>query len=258
MTTDITGDPQRADPQDVAYPQDVDVQATRPAHHWHGWMLPSGLALALMALVGGLLLGKGMTDRVARVSDPVSLGFVRDMSTHHAQAVRMSEVAHRRSPDPEINYLAFDVLSTQQGQIGIMAGWLELSEQDYSGRAPTMAWMGHTGPMPGMATDRELTALDSLPIPQMEEQFLRLMIRHHRGAVPMAEAAAARAGNPHVAAIAAKMSAGQQAEVDLMQRMLVARGHEPEPGDTSRSSETAFDGGGGPSGEEAPSLHRGH
>ena len=58
----------------------------------------------------------------------------------------------------------------------------------------------------------------------MEEQWLRLMIRHHRGAVPMADAAAERAASPETAAFAAKMSAGQQSEIDLMQRLLADRG----------------------------------
>ncbi len=83
------------------------------------WLLPAGLALATGALLGGLLLGRGMSAAgPERMTDPVSLGFVRDMSVHHAQAVRMSEIAHRRSDDRALSYLAFDILSTQQGQIG--------------------------------------------------------------------------------------------------------------------------------------------
>lgn len=195
------------------------------------WAVAAGLALTILGLFGGLFLGRGMVnDRTERVTDEVSLGFVRDMSTHHAQAVRMSEIAHRRAADPELNYLAFDILSTQQGQIGIMSGWLDLWEQFQSRPSgQQMAWMGHTGPMPGMATDVELAELDTLPVGQLEEQWLRLMIRHHRGAVPMADAAADRADSPDVALLAQKMSEGQQSEIDSMQDMLRQRGHTPEP-----------------------------
>lgn len=195
------------------------------------WLVPAGLALTIVGLLGGLLLGRGMAaDGAERVTDEVSLGFVRDMSTHHAQAVRMSEIAHRRSGDSKLNYLAFDILSTQQGQIGIMSGWLELWDQSQSGPSgQQMAWMGHTGPMPGMATDAEVAELNTLPIAQMEEQFLRLMVRHHRGALPMADSAADRATSPEVAAFAGKMSAGQQSEIDQMQTMLAVRDHAPEP-----------------------------
>ncbi|MBC7373258.1 MAG: DUF305 domain-containing protein [Frankiales bacterium] len=234
-------------------------------HHHHddalsrrrppAWLVPAGLALAIAGLLGGLLLGHGMAaDGAAQVDDPVSVGFVRDMSTHHAQAVRMSEIAHRRSTDPELTYLAFDILSTQQGQIGIMSGWLDLWNQFQSSPAGRqMEWMGHTGPMPGMATDPEIAALDTLPAAQMEERWLRLMIRHHRGAVPMADAAASGADSPDVALLAAKMSQGQQSEIDAMQDMLRRRGLSPEPQSTAPAHGT------GHSAVQSPAAtHDGH
>ena len=211
----------------------------------------------VVALAGGLVLGRGMADGPERVTDLVSLGFLRDMSTHHAQAVRMSEIAHRRSDDAELNYLAFDILSTQQGQIGIMSGWLDLWEQSQSGSAEPMAWMGHDGPMPGMATDAEIEQLNTLPLAEMEEQWLRLMIRHHRGAVPMADAAAEQGDSAEAAAFAAQMSAGQQSEIDLMQRMLAERGLPPEP----EQADTAARHGTRPAPSTGPSAtptHEGH
>lgn len=234
----------------VEHADDGDARAPRT---WR--LLPAGLALATAALLGGLLLGQGMADDgPERVTDPVSLGFLRDMSTHHAQAVRMSEIAHRRSADPDLNYLAFDILSTQQGQIGIMSGWLDLWEQSQSGSAEPMAWMEHDGPMPGMATDAEIERLDSLPVAAMEEQWLRLMIRHHRGAVPMAEAAAEQADSEQTAAFAAQMSAGQQSEIDLMQRLLAERGLPAEPEDPAGGHGTGHTGT-APAGEPS---HDGH
>ncbi len=214
-------------------------------------LVPAGLALAVVALLGGLLLGRGMAaEGPERVTDPVSLGFLRDMSAHHAQAVRMSEIAHRRSADPDLNYLAFDILSTQQGQIGIMSGWLDLWEQSQSGSGAPMAWMGHGGPMPGMATNAEIERLDTLSVAEMEEQWLRLMTRHHRGAVPMADAAAEQADSPETAALAAKMSAGQQSEIDLMQRLLAERGYAPEPDSAAVGDGTGHD--------EAPAVEPSH
>lgn len=174
---------------------------------------------AVVALVAGTV-----------ASSSALIGFLRDMMTHHAQAVTMSAAVHRRSTDPEVSYLAFDIMTTQQGQLGIMSGWLDLSGQTQSG-GETMAWMGHAGDteMPGMASPDEITELESLPEPQMTERFLRLMIDHHRGALEMASYATARAESPDVATLAGKMNSGQESEIDLMQDMLVERGHEPEP-----------------------------
>jgi uncharacterized protein (DUF305 family) len=191
-----------------------------------GWLLPTVLLLVLLTLAAGLLLGRG-TAATADVTDEVSVGFLQDMKVHHAQAVRMSEIVHRRSSDPGLNYLAFDILSTQQGQIGIMTGWLDLSGRSQSAAAPTMAWMGHEGPMPGMATDEQVAELDVLPVPQMEEQYLRLMLEHHRGALPMAQYAAEHADSDQVEDLAQGMYDGQAAEIELMQDMLAARGAAP-------------------------------
>ena len=187
-------------------------------------LVPAALAIALVAVLAGLLLGRGMTNDVSKVSDDVSVGFLRDMKTHHAQAVEMSEIVHRRSDDPTLNYLAFDILSTQQGQIGIMTGWLDLSRQTQSGGGDVMAWMGHEGPRPGMATADDIAELKTLPVPQMEEQYLLLMIEHHRGALGMAQHAADNAASFDVANLARNMHDGQASEIELMRNLLAYRG----------------------------------
>ncbi len=120
-----------------------------------------------------------------------------------------------------------------------MTGWLDLWQQSQRGAAEPMAWMGHEGPMPGMATDAEIEQLNTLPVAQMEERWLRLMIRHQRGAVPMAGTAAEQADSAQTAELAAKMSAGQQSEIDLMRRLLVERGLAREPEGNATGDEPA-------------------
>lgn len=198
--------------------------AGRPA--WH--LLLAGL-LVLLALAGGLALGRSTAGGVPRVVDPVDIGFAQDMKVHHAQAVLMGSVLHRRSTDPQVQALALDVMTTQQGQIGIMSGWLDLWGHTQTTSGPTMAWMGHDGGMPGMASADEIASLEALPTSELEEAYLRLMVRHHLGAVPMAAFAADRATSPDLVRLAGGMESGQAAEIELMQDMLVERGHAPEP-----------------------------
>ena len=49
--------------------------------------------------------------------------------------------------------------------------------------------------------------------------FLRLMIRHHEGAIPMAEAILDLGSEPRVLQVAETIRAGQTAEIDAMQGM---------------------------------------
>jgi uncharacterized protein (DUF305 family) len=196
-----------------------------------GWWLPAVAAVAVLALVGGLLLGRGLHDGPADVDDAVSVGFLQDMKVHHAQAVEMSAIVHRRSADPELSYLAFDIMTTQQGQIGMMTGWLDLWGERQSATGPVMGWMGHEGPMPGMATQDQVAALEALPVGEMETEFLRLMLEHHRGALDMAKAAADHAESSDVAALADGMYSGQSAEIALMEGLLADRGAQPADGE---------------------------
>jgi uncharacterized protein (DUF305 family) len=193
-------------------------------------LLLPGLAI-IAALIAGLVLGQRATTPAGAV-DAVDLGFARDMQAHHAQAVDMSSIVYRRTGDPAIVTLAFDILTTQQGQIGIMTGWLDLwrPNVDTEPERP-MAWMGqpHDGTMPGMASRPQVEALRTVPVTTMNEQFLRLMIDHHRGALPMAAYAAKHANSPEVKRFAANVETGQAVEIDLMQSMLRERGWAPQP-----------------------------
>lgn len=227
-------------------PQLADEHPVRP--RLHPAHVVFALVLLLLAGAVGVVLGqRTAADRT--LSDPVSIGFARDMQAHHAQAVAMSAPLHRRSRDPEVSDLAFDILTTQQGQIGVMDGWLDLTDPD-AVDGETMAWMGpgHATRMPGMATEAEVAALQTLPIAEATEQYLRLMVRHHAGALPMALHAARNAEHPDVRLLAKNVHDGQAAEIAVLRRMLVERGHpdEPLPGGTGRAQEHAPAPGAGP------------
>src|SRR5687768_3017260 len=130
--------------------------------------------------------------------DSVEAGFARDMIVHHEQAVTMALLARDGTTDPAIRCLATDILLTQQNQIGQMLAWLNIWGLPATGQEPPMAWMRHptTGLMPGMASPEEMENLARLSGQALDSEFLRLMIRHHQGGIPMADVALARSGNP--------------------------------------------------------------
>jgi uncharacterized protein (DUF305 family) len=147
------------------------------------------------------------------------------MSFHHSQAVEMSSIVYRRTADPAIALLAYDILTTQQAQIGIMSGWLNVWELSSTGSGERMEWMGHGmgGPMPGMASKEEIASLETLPVEEMDRLFLQLMITHHKGAADMALFAATNAEEPYVRSVARSMAETQQYEVGTMEQMLAER-----------------------------------
>jgi uncharacterized protein (DUF305 family) len=158
--------------------------------------------------------------------DSADAGFLRDMSTHHAQAIEMSMIVHEKSTDPEIVYLADDIALTQQGQIGYMQAWLRDWHLSFTSTKPPMAWMPDSagsvvnGLMPGMATPEQLAALRAATGKQLDIQYLTLMRQHHLGGIHMAQEAVTRAKNKNVVWIAQSMVTAQQGEITVMNNLL--------------------------------------
>lgn len=101
-------------------------------------VLIAGLALVTAGTVGYALAPSDDTP----TSSSADAAFLRDMSVHHAQAVQMSWLLHDRTSDGGMRYLTYDIATGQQGQIGMMSGWLSdwgLNQTDSS--QPRMAWM---------------------------------------------------------------------------------------------------------------------
>ena len=202
------------------------------------------VATVVVLVVGAAI---GMLITLARVdqSSPPSIGstdvgFAQDMRVHHLQAVTMAGVVRDRTADPELHTLAFDIESTQLAQSSEMTGWLTAWSQPElpeAGRGH-MAWMAGSGHahggtttaaggvarMPGMASTEELNRLSTLSGKELDTFFLQLMLRHHQGALPMAQYTAEHASVGYVRDLAQKIVTSQSAEVNLMTTMLAARG----------------------------------
>jgi uncharacterized protein (DUF305 family) len=205
------------------------------------------IAVGLIGVGGGLsvLVGVGGDAPARPTEDSVEVGFARDMSEHHLQAVLMANLAPSRSSDPEVRQIAFDIASTQLNQVGRMQGWLTLWGWSLSG-PHDMAWMGsapmegtdaHAGSspmgaaaMPGMATGVELDELRGLSGAAFDVRFLQLMVRHHEGGAGMARYAAEHAELPVLRGLARMISETQAAESQTMVAMLTARGAQPLEG----------------------------
>ena len=196
------------------------------------------VALAVLLLAVAVVLAVLAVARPGRPRDDgPEAGFARDMSAHHAQAVRMSFLVRDRTRDETIRTLAYDIITTQSAQIGMMTAWLDEWELPKADPAGPMRWMdghgGHGGSrtappggpasMPGMASPEQLRRLERSSGRDAEVLYLQLMILHHRGGVEMAEAVLARTGHERVRRLARSMVDGQRSEVALMTGMLRQR-----------------------------------
>lgn len=186
------------------------------------------LVVALLAGLAGWLIGRDSHP----ANDSVEAGFARDMAAHHIQAVEMALIARDGTASEDIRFLATDIILTQQGQIGIMRGWLDAWGLPPNSSDAPMAWaggrhdVGEHGMMPGMLTRDQITALNDLDGVALDREFLTLMIEHHEGGVVMAEAALESLDGGPVHRLAQSIVDAQQAEIDLMDDMLTQLGAE--------------------------------
>ena len=205
----------------------------------------------LVAIVVVAALAVGGAFAIGRLSAPVATpptttsaeaGFARDMREHHTQAVDMSVTLRDETDNEELRLLAYDIMMTQQSQAGQMLGWLAEWRLPTTSPEPQMTWMtrppltgtdahshgtmsAHTAgdPMPGLATNEQMTKLKSLTGVEAERYFLTLMIAHHKGGIEMAEAVLDRSTERVVTQLATGIVKSQSAELELMQNLLSQR-----------------------------------
>jgi uncharacterized protein (DUF305 family) len=187
-----------------------------------GWLA----AVLVFGLLVGLAIGLLGPRLTTPGDDSVEAGFLRDMSTHHAQAVEMSMIAHANSTNPRVVTLSADIALTQHGQIGYMQAWLRAWHLSPTSSSPPMTWMKDSagsvqnGLMPGMATPAQLAELRKATGTPLDIQFLTLMRAHHLGGIHMAQEILQESDDKDVTWLAESQVRGQQSEINLIDSML--------------------------------------
>lgn len=209
-----------------------DRREARTLPPWWAVLLVA-LGVAALAFAVGRFSTFGAAAPPLPATDSPEAGFARDMQLHHGQAVEMAMDIYRTTDDDDIRVLAYDIATTQSGQKGEFYDWLVTWGLPQAG-GPLMSWMsgadtghGHaTGSAPltdaelltqmGMASDAEIAAMRAATGTDADCRFLALMIRHHEGAIPMAQALVELGTEARPRQVAKAIIAGQSAEIDLM------------------------------------------
>ena len=199
------------------------------------------LGAVLLIAVAGIGVGSWwQSHRDSSNSDvplsAVDIGFTQDMSTHHQQAILLSQTL-APDVDPQVRSIADQIVTEQTAEIATMHGWLSLFDLPYSSPHP-MQWMHSDNSMhgdmsgmsmPGMASIDEIGRLGQLHGRAAEVLYLQLMIRHHQGGIEMARTANNLGLRSQIDRVAVGMVAAQGNEVGVMTTMLDARGAHPLP-----------------------------
>ncbi|MBC2864492.1 DUF305 domain-containing protein [Streptomyces mexicanus] len=156
-------------------------------------------------------------------SNNADADFVAMMIPHHQQALILSRLAPSRSSDSDVRALANRIDVEQGLEIYMMQSWQEWNglektdpQQSYEEmlRDPMMV------EMMGMATPEELDRLSAATGNAFDVQYLRLMSKHHNGAIGMLTEVLTNGTDETIQTWATDMLATQYAQVQMMQKML--------------------------------------
>jgi len=149
-------------------------------------------------------------------SDAADLHFVQSMVPHHDQAIVMSGmVLEKTGIRPEVRAVAEATKAFHGSQLEKMNTWSGAQERSAHGEAEEDR-NAHHGGEGGRMTEAQMMELDIAEVATAQVLFLDGMIRHHRGAVAMAETEVRDGKNPDAIALAEAIIENHAREVATM------------------------------------------
>ena len=174
--------------------------------------------------------------------------FAHMMIPHHQQAIEMSDIILSKADiDPRVIDLARQINAAQGPEIAEMQGWLKqwgmpgmggMRGMDHGGMnsagsppdttmpnpsGSMMPGMGGMSAMDGMMSPADMDALTNAKGAEASRLFLTGMIKHHQGALTMAQDEIADGEFPDAIAMAKSILVSQQKEIDTMNQILASR-----------------------------------
>lgn len=129
--------------------------------------------------------------------------FMVEMIPHHQEAVDASTQLLAKTQDPELKSLLGSIITTQTSEIEMMQNRLKRER-------PNSTLTTHYEPMM-----RDTSAISA--ITTIQTMYLEDMVKHHQGAVEMAEALIALNPSPELKDYARQIIETQQSEVKQME-----------------------------------------
>jgi uncharacterized protein (DUF305 family) len=144
--------------------------------------------------------------------------FAQMMIPHHEQAIEMADIALDPTIEASdaVRELATEIKNAQDPEIAFMKDvltkWNKPTEMDAS--------MDHSEMMEGMLSLDELNALGALRGTAFDTAWLEAMIRHHEGAITMANDLIESGINQELINLGREIITAQQAEIEAMKALL--------------------------------------
>lgn len=183
------------------------------------------------------------TAAPAAAHNQADMMFARMMIPHHRQAIEMSDmILAKQGIDARVVDLAKQIKAAQGPEIDTMQGWLNQwgmpgmpgmdnmpgmngttsnAPSDHGGmHGSDMPGMDDVPGMEGMMSPADMQALQNAQGVQAGKLYLTQMIKHHQGAITMAQNEIKGGQFADAIALAKSIATSQQKEIDTMNQIL--------------------------------------
>jgi uncharacterized protein (DUF305 family) len=140
------------------------------------------------------------------------VSFAQAMLEHHKQGVALAQMALVNVTDADVRAVAQRIIETQSAEQKMMQTWIDALSPDLK------ATHNHSS-MTGMLSATDMARYKTLAGQAAREEFLRLMILHHQGAIDMANERLKVAGSGTITELAKSVAVEQSVEVDRMREL---------------------------------------
>ena len=128
-------------------------------------------------------------------------------------------LSKKRGVKPEVRDLAEQIAEVRESQFETLNSWIQSWDPGGDLEPAEDENAPHHGGH-GLMTERQMQELDLADGPTGQRLFLEGMIRHHEGALVIAEAEVTGGSYPDAVELAKEMVATQKAEIAAMQQIL--------------------------------------
>jgi len=172
------------------------------------------VAIAFLAAACGGDDDPAISGAAAEHND-ADVAFVQGMIPHHQQAIEMATLVIDKGDRADVKDLAQQIADAQGPEIEIMQRW----RNDW-GAPETANGGGMEEGEDGMMSGAEMSEMMSASGAPLDRMFLESMIRHHQGAVTMAQTEVDAGQFGPAKDLAGRIINTQRSEIDEMQALL--------------------------------------
>jgi uncharacterized protein (DUF305 family) len=158
------------------------------------------------------------TPAKSPVGEP-DVTFAKTMIAAHTQSIAMVELALKRTTNAKVKELAPEMTKAEAPELARMKGWYTSVGNTVPGAAEMPGMEGMASHPVGVLSAKEMTDLGKATASGFDQMWLKLMVKHHQGALAASRKEVAKGLSADVKQLAQEIIDRQSTEIAAMAKI---------------------------------------